>query len=69
MDLEALDEYMTERGLPAWRTDQVWGWLARGAADFDEMTDLPKDLRSDLGDSFEISTLGVAGSALSKDGT
>ncbi len=69
MDLEALNEYMTERGLPAWRTDQVWGWLARGAAGFDEMTDLPKDLRSDLGDSFEISTLGVAGSALSRDGT
>ena len=69
MDLEALDRYLTEREMPTWRADQVWGWLARGAAGFDQMTDLPKDLRSDLEQGFAISTLEVSGSALSKDGT
>lgn len=69
VDLEALDQYLTERELPAWRADQVWSWLARGASGFDEMTDLPRDLRSDLERSLAISTLAVSGSALSKDGT
>jgi 23S rRNA (adenine2503-C2)-methyltransferase len=69
VDLEALDQFLTERDLPKWRADQVWGWLARGATGFDRMTDLPKDLRAEMEESLAISTLEISGSALSKDGT
>src|SRR5260370_23788717 len=39
------------------RGKQVWGWLARGAASFDEMGDVPKPLRSELEREFRITSL------------
>jgi len=56
-------------GQPSYRARQVWEWLARGAGSFEEMTNLPAGLRSDLEGKLPISTLGVDATARSVDGT
>src|ERR1700687_1214112 len=53
-DLEA---WLASNAAPAYRRKQVWGWLARGAASFDEMADVPKALRSELEREFRITSL------------
>jgi len=52
-----LESWLSSRAAPAYRRKQVWGWLARGAASFDEMGDVPKPLRSDLERDFRITSL------------
>lgn len=69
MDLELLEATMADLGQPAYRTGQVWEWLARGAKTFDEMTNLPAGLRQELDGRLSITTLEVDASAKSSDGT
>jgi 23S rRNA (adenine2503-C2)-methyltransferase len=40
-----LAELVADLGEPAYRADQIHGWLVRGVDDPDEMTDLPTSLR------------------------
>ena len=47
MTLPELTAWAKERGLPAFRGKQIFRWI-HGGADFDEMTNLPKDLRESL---------------------
>ncbi|MBQ9346501.1 MAG: 23S rRNA (adenine(2503)-C(2))-methyltransferase RlmN, partial [Oscillibacter sp.] len=42
-------------GEPAFRGKQVFSWLHRGAATFDDMTNLPKSLREKLSDTCRLS--------------
>ena len=42
-------EALRALGQPAFRGKQVFSWLHRGAASYDQMTNLPKDLRERLG--------------------
>jgi len=44
---EELTALLKEKGLPAFRGEQLFGWLHKGA-DFDQMANLPKTLREDL---------------------
>jgi 23S rRNA (adenine2503-C2)-methyltransferase len=53
-DLEA---WLVANNAPAYRRRQIWGWLARGAASFEEMRDIPKALRSDLERDFRSTSL------------
>jgi 23S rRNA (adenine2503-C2)-methyltransferase len=69
MDLALLDETLAAGGEPHFRSRQVWGWTARGATGYDEMTDLPVDLRKRLHRAVPFSSLTVADEALSSDGT
>ena len=48
MDLAVLEETLAARGEPAYRARQVWEWAARGAAGYEEMTNLPAALRAAL---------------------
>jgi len=41
-------EELKAMGQPAYRAKQVFDWVSRGAESFDEMTNLPKQLRSAL---------------------
>jgi 23S rRNA (adenine2503-C2)-methyltransferase len=52
-----LEAWLWSRSVPAYRRKQVWGWLARGAASFDEMADVPKPLRLELEREFRITSL------------
>ncbi len=69
MDLELLDRVLSTRGEPAFRSRQVWEWLARGASGYEEMTNLPAALRSALAEEVPLSSLVVEREAHAKDGT
>jgi 23S rRNA (adenine2503-C2)-methyltransferase len=61
---------MAEHGLPGYRAAQVWRWLfEKRADDFDEMSDLPKSLRTVLAQHFRIWTSMVAFHQKAADGT
>ena len=53
-DLEA---WLVANGSDAYRRRQLWGWLARGAASFEEMHDIPKSLRTALASEFRSTSL------------
>jgi len=69
MDLQLLDQMLADRGEPRFRARQIWAWAARGASGFDEMTDLPGELRAALARELPLSTLSVREEAHSRDGT
>ncbi|MFN2466886.1 MAG: 23S rRNA (adenine(2503)-C(2))-methyltransferase RlmN [Gaiellaceae bacterium] len=69
MDLSLLDHLLSDRGQPAYRAGQIWGWAARGASSYEEMTDVPAALRSDLARSLPFSTLALERESHSRDGT
>ena len=48
MTQQELSQFLKELGEPAFRAKQVFTWLHRGAASFDEMTNLSKSLRETL---------------------
>ncbi len=60
---------MADLGQPAYRSSQVWGWLASGVGSFDDMSNLPAGLRAELAARLPVSTLEVDASAKSVDGT
>jgi len=45
MSVPELEQWLGSHGEPAYRRKQVWSWLARGAASFGAMRDVPKALR------------------------
>ena len=69
MDLDLLDQCLGDAGQPAFRARQVWEWTARGAAGYEEMTNLPKALRERLAEQVPFSTLTVEAEQRAKDGT
>jgi 23S rRNA (adenine2503-C2)-methyltransferase len=69
MDLDLLERTLADAGEPGYRATQVWEWAARGAAGYDAMSNLPKDLRARLESEVPFSTLRVDRTAKSDDGT
>src|SRR3954468_10194542 len=67
MDRALLDEALG--GEPSFRARQVWVWAARGAAGYDEMTNVPATLREGLAETVPFSALTLEHEAHSKDGT
>ena len=64
-----LEETVTARGEPSYRSRQVWEWTARGAPGYDAMTNLPSALRTTLAAEVPFSTLTVETEQTSTDGT
>jgi len=69
VDLSLLEERLAERRQPAFRARQVWEWAARGAAGYDDMTNVPARIRRTLADEVPFSTLELVHEAESRDGT
>ncbi len=69
MDLELLDRTLAAEGEPGFRSRQVWGWLARGAKGYEQMTDLPAQLRGRLAEEVPFSSLALLDRAQAADGT
>jgi 23S rRNA (adenine2503-C2)-methyltransferase len=69
VDLVLLERTLTELGEPSYRARQVWAWTARGAVSYDDMTTLPKALRTTLSDTVPFSTLELVTERHSSDGT
>lgn len=65
-----LPKWLSENGQPAYRAAQIKRWVVeQRAADFAEMTNLPKSLREQLAESFTIWTSKIAKSHTAADGT
>ncbi|MBL9090904.1 MAG: 23S rRNA (adenine(2503)-C(2))-methyltransferase RlmN [Planctomycetaceae bacterium] len=70
LTLAELKQWLTERGLPAFRAAQIQKWLfEKRAGSFEEMTDLPKDLRTKLAEEFVIFSSKVVAHKTAEDGT
>jgi 23S rRNA (adenine2503-C2)-methyltransferase len=69
MDLALLDETLEAAGEPAFRSRQVWSWAARGAAGYEQMTDVPAALRARLAEAVPYSSLELQREAHASDGT
>jgi 23S rRNA (adenine2503-C2)-methyltransferase len=52
LDLTALQQHLAEWGEPAYRARQVYAWLWSRGAGFEDMTNVPKRLRSRLAEGF-----------------
>ncbi len=65
-----LSQLVASIGEPAYRARQIFSGIhARRLLSFDEMTDLPKELRGKLNEQATISTLTVESRYISTDGT
>jgi 23S rRNA (adenine2503-C2)-methyltransferase len=69
MDLQLLDQTLADHGQPRFRAGQVWAWAARGASGYEQMTNLPGELRQTLARELPFSTLSLREEAHSSDGT
>jgi 23S rRNA (adenine2503-C2)-methyltransferase len=70
----ALAERLGEAGVPErerrMRVSQLWHWLyVRGAAAFDEMTNVSKDLRRKLDEAYTLARPEIVTEQVSRDGT
>jgi 23S rRNA (adenine2503-C2)-methyltransferase len=69
VDRALLQLHLSESGEPAYRAGQVWEWAARGAAGYEQMTNLPDSLRGRLEREVPFSTLELVHEAKASDGT
>ena len=59
MTAEELQSFVTDCGLPKFRAAQIGGWLQKGVSDFDEMRNLPVEIRERLKTSCYISVANI----------
>jgi len=65
-----LATWMAAHGAPAYRAGQVRKWLfERKAGSFEDMTDLPKQLRQELAADWRVWTMTIAKHSTAADGT
>jgi 23S rRNA (adenine2503-C2)-methyltransferase len=69
MDLELLHTTLATHGEPGFRAAQVWRWTAGGAAGYEAMTNLPRELRHALAQEVPFTSLEVRREARARDGT
>ncbi|MEL7266659.1 MAG: 23S rRNA (adenine(2503)-C(2))-methyltransferase RlmN, partial [Planctomycetota bacterium] len=70
MELSDWKTWVRQAGLPAFRAGQIWRWMwQRRARSFDDMTDLPKTLRQQLGDAFQLFNSQTVAHQKASDGT
>jgi 23S rRNA (adenine2503-C2)-methyltransferase len=69
MDLQLLDTTLAGHAQPRFRARQVWAWAANGASSYEEMTDLPVQLRGALERELPFSSLSLEREARARDGT
>lgn len=68
--LEELEEYIKEKGLPKFRAGQIFEWVYKDVQDFEQMTNLPKDMISKLKEALFIGRSEIEVKQVSKeDGT
>ena len=56
---ELEEEFVTELNLPRFRAKQVYKWLTLGVESFEEMTDISKELRNNLSNTYYISVATI----------
>ena len=67
---DELEAAVAAIGAPRFHARQIYRWIHRRGVDrFEDMTDLPRDLRAELGARFRVDTPRIAADATSSDGT
>jgi 23S rRNA (adenine2503-C2)-methyltransferase len=70
LDRDALAAEMAAIGEKPFRAKQLWHWLYwRGASRFDDMSNIPKGLRTSLAERYSLARPDVSALQLSDDGT
>ncbi len=70
LSLAEIEKFFEELGEKKFRAKQVYEWLwQKGAMSFADMTNLSKDLRQLLGETFTFPSLAVDATQISADGT
>jgi len=69
MDLKLLDTTLADLGEPAFRATQIWEWTAKGVAGYEDMSNIPADLRETLHERVPFSCLTVESELEALDGT
>lgn len=70
LSLEEISSSLSDLGQPKFRAKQIWQWLwQKGAKSFDEMSNLPKELRETLTSNFTFHQTEILISQFSHDGT
>jgi 23S rRNA (adenine2503-C2)-methyltransferase len=69
MDLKLLEERLAAAREPPYRALQVWEWAAKGVSSYEEMTNVPRELRDRLAEEVPFSSLQLVHEALATDGT
>ncbi len=70
MNLNELEEYFESIGEKKFRARQVYEWIwQKGALSFADMTNLSKELRQQLGETFILPALTIDATQYSADGT
>lgn len=70
LSTEQLQAYFKELGQPSFRANQVEQWLwQKQAKSFEDMTNLPLEIRDALNAEFVVNELSIAEEQLSNDGT
>ena len=59
MTLDELTEFVTENGFPKVRAKQIYDWLYKNVTDFDNMRNIPADLKAFLKSSSYISVANI----------
>jgi len=54
MTMEEIGVLLKEMGQPAFRAKQVYGWLHKGVRSYEEMSNLPQNLRQQLAEKYPI---------------
>lgn len=67
MTIEELEKFFLDIGETKYRAKQVFRWIYRGIVDFDDMTDLKKDLRQKLKNIAFVSNLQIAKKVVSSE--
>ena len=70
LTVRELENYLEKLGEKKFRARQIFSWIYRGAASFEEMTDLSRELRQKLEENAEMKRLQILKVQISeKDGT
>ena len=70
MTLPEMADHFKQKGLPAFRAKQVYTWLHKGVRSYEEMTNIPQNLRQQLQEEYPLHVPQVVRKQESKlDGT
>ena len=70
LSLEELVSYLESIGEKDFRAHQIWQWIyQKGVWAFDEINNLPKDLRERLSQDFDLKPYSISKKEISSDGT
>ncbi len=66
---DEISESLKEFGFESYRANQVYSWLCKGIQSFDQMVNIPKNLRLFMSEHYYIPSISIVKKRISNDGT